>query len=123
MNGAFEALGDATRRSILELLINGERPAGSIVAALQERGEITQSAVSQQLRVLRDTELVLVRAQGTRRLYALDPTGLDDVRRWLERLGDPLAAFQQPLDALATEVARGRRSRRKQPTGQAGRAA
>jgi hypothetical protein len=62
--------------------------------------------------VLRDASLVMVRAEGTRRFYALDEAGLDAAQAWLTRLADPLGAFTQPLDALATEVARGRRSRR-----------
>lgn len=123
MTGVFEALGDATRRSIVELLVAGERPAGSIVTALQDRGQISQSAVSQHLRVLRETELVVVRAQGAQRFYALDPVGLAVVHQWVERLADPLAVFTQPLDALTTEVARGRRSRSGQARKQAGQAA
>ena len=112
MNGPFEALGDLTRRQILELLAAGEQPAGEVVAALQERAPISQPAVSQHLKVLRDAGLVTVRADGTRRLYAVDEAGLETARAWLGRLGDPLQQFEQPLDALATEVARGRRGRR-----------
>ncbi|MGY5885044.1 ArsR/SmtB family transcription factor [Modestobacter lacusdianchii] len=110
MTGAFEALGDPVRRHVLELLATGERSAGEIVAALQARAPISQPGVSQHLRVLRDAGLVTVRAEGTRRVYALDPGGLDAARAWLSGLLDPLAQFAQPLDALATEVARGRRT-------------
>ncbi|MCZ2850372.1 ArsR/SmtB family transcription factor [Modestobacter sp. VKM Ac-2978] len=109
--GAFEALGDPVRRHVLELLAAGERPAGEIVVALQARAPISQPGVSQHLRVLRDAGLVTVRAEGPRRFYALDPDGLDAARAWLAELVDPLAQFAQPLDALATEVARGRRTR------------
>jgi DNA-binding transcriptional ArsR family regulator len=112
MSRVFEALGDPVRRAILELLTGGEQPAGEIVAALQTRTPISQPAVSQHLRVLRDAGLVSVRAAGTRRFYALDGAGLDAAQDWLARLADPLGAFTQPLDALETEVARGRRSRR-----------
>jgi hypothetical protein len=68
--------------------------------------------------VLREARLVSVRAEGTRRFYALDQTGLDAAEAWLARLADPLGPFAQPLDALATEVARGRRSRRTAPVDQ-----
>jgi DNA-binding transcriptional ArsR family regulator len=115
MQGVFEALGDATRRRVLELLSAGERPAGEVVAALQERAAISQPAVSQHLRVLREAGLVTVRSEGTRRLYVVDEAGLAAARSWLARLADPLETFAQPLDALATEVSRGRRARRTAP--------
>ncbi len=100
----FDALGDPTRRQILELLASGEQPAGSVVEALP----ISQPAVSQHLKVLREARLVTVRAEGTRRLYAIDPAGIDAAQAWLGTLSsDP---FRQPLDALETEVARGKRA-------------
>ena len=83
---------------------------GPLVAALRSLAPISQPAVSQHLKVLLAAGLVSVRAAGTRRLYALDTEGLDAARVWLDRLADPLAPFAQPLDALATEVARGRRA-------------
>ncbi|MFD2024977.1 ArsR/SmtB family transcription factor [Promicromonospora aerolata] len=98
------------RRRLLELLIPGEQPAGALVTALQARVPITQPAVSQHLRVLREAELVRVRAEGTRRLYAVDDAGTAAARAWLARFED---TFAQPLDALATELARGRRERRR----------
>jgi len=113
VDAVFEALGDPTRRQILELLASGEQPAGTVVAALQARAPISQPAVSQHLKALREAGLVTVRAEGTRRLYAIDEAGLDAAKAWLTRLADPLAPFAQPLDALATEVARGRRARRR----------
>ena len=112
MPGVFEALGEPVRRAILELLAAGEQPVGPLVAALQSRAPISQPAVSQHLKVLLDAGLVSVRAAGTRRLYALDQAGVDTAQAWLSRLADPLGQFAQPLDALATEVARGRRARR-----------
>ncbi len=115
MDVVFEALGDSTRRQILELLAGGEQPAGTVVAALQARAPISQPAVSQHLKVLRAARLVAVRAEGTRRYYAIDDAGLGAAQAWLARLADPLAPFAQPLDALATEVARGRRARRTEP--------
>src|SRR5262249_46375635 len=108
----FEALGDPVRRRILELLAAGEQPVGAVVTALQALAPISQPAVSQHLKMLRETRLVTGRAEGTRRLYAIDGAGLDAAQAWLIRLADPRGAFAQPLDALATEVARGRRTRR-----------
>jgi DNA-binding transcriptional ArsR family regulator len=108
MEGPFEALGDPTRRQILELLAAGEQTVNTVAAALP----ISQPAVSQHLRVLRGAGLVSVRAEGTRRFYALDGGGIEAARGWLTQLADPLQPFAQPLDALETEVARGRRTRR-----------
>jgi DNA-binding transcriptional ArsR family regulator len=105
VDGPFEALGDRTRRQILELLAAGEQTVTAVVAVLP----ISQPAVSQHLRMLRDAGLVTARAEGTRRLYALDEAGIEAARAWLARLADP---FAQPLDALETEIARGRRARR-----------
>jgi DNA-binding transcriptional ArsR family regulator len=119
VHGVFEALGDPVRRLILELLAAGEQPAGSLAAALQSRMPISQPAVSQHLKVLREASLVSVRAMGTRRIYALDQAGLDAAHAWLARLADPPGPFTQPLDALATELARGRRARRAAHPGQA----
>ena len=114
MEGVFEALGDPTRRQILQLLAAGEQPAGALVTALP----VTQPAVSQHLKVLREARLVTMRAEGTRRLYAIDEAGLEAAQIWLVQLRDPLAPFAQPLDALATELARGRRARRALPVAQ-----
>lgn len=112
MVGVFEALGDPVRRLILELLAAGEQPTGSLVTAVQSRTPISQPAVSQHLKVLREASLVSVRTMGTRRMYALNRAGLDAAQAWLARLADPLGQFTQPLDALVTELARGRRARR-----------
>ncbi len=106
---AFDALGDPARRRILELLADGEQSVGTLVTALAAERPMSQPAVSQHLRTLRDAGLVRARADGTRRLYALEPGGIDAAAAWLQRLVDRPAPFAQPLDALATEVARGRR--------------
>ena len=108
----FDALGEPTRRRIMEVLASGERPAGAVVEAVQTELSISQPAVSQHLRVLREAGLVTVRADGTRRHYAVDRSGLEAALAWLVQVGDPASAFSQPLDALATEVERGKRSRR-----------
>jgi DNA-binding transcriptional ArsR family regulator len=107
----FAALADPTRRRILELLGDGEQSVGTLVAALAAERPLSQPAVSQHLGVLREAALVQVRAVGTRRLYRLDPVGLEAAASWLAGITDGPGAFAQPLDALATEVARGRRVR------------
>jgi DNA-binding transcriptional ArsR family regulator len=110
---AFDVLGDPVRRRILELLADGERSAGVIGATIQDEFAITQPAVSQHLKVLRDNGFASVRPDGQRRLYAVDATALRDVDRWL----DGFRRFWTPhLDALATEVARGKRQRRSEGT-------
>ena len=110
---AFDILGDPVRRCILELLADGERSAGEITSAVQERFGISQPAVSQHLRVLRENGFATVRPEGTRRLYAVDPEPLREVDAWL----DPYRRFwNSRLDALGTELARGKRQRRTTPT-------
>ena len=104
---AFDVLGDPVRRRILELLAHGERAAGDIGAVVQGEFGISQPAVSQHLRVLRDHGFATVRAAGARRLYAVDPAPLREVDAWLERYR---RFWDQRLDALDTELARGRRA-------------
>lgn len=111
MEAVFDALGDATRRRILEILAGCEQPAGAVVDALQARQPISQPAVSQHLKALRAAGLVTVRAEGARRFYAIDHDGLAAAGSWLAHIADPAPAFDQPLDALATEIAPGKRSR------------
>ncbi|GAA4997327.1 metalloregulator ArsR/SmtB family transcription factor [Pseudonocardia tropica] len=103
---AFDVLGDPVRRRILELLADGERTAGQVTEVVRAEFGISQPAVSQQLRVLRENGFATVRPQGTRRFYAVDPTGPADADAWLSRLR---GFWSQRLDALDTEVARGRR--------------
>jgi DNA-binding transcriptional ArsR family regulator len=106
---AFDILGDPVRRRILELLADGERSAGDVGAVVQREFGISQPAVSQQLRVLRDNGFATVRAEGTRRMYAVEPESLRDVDEWLA----PYRRFwNQRLDALGTELARGKRQSR-----------
>lgn len=107
---ALDILGDPVRRRILELLADGEAPAGEIGRVIQEEFGISQPAVSQHLRVLRETGFATVRPEGTRRFYALEPGPLAAADRWF----DAFRRFWQPhLDALGTELARGRRQRRR----------
>jgi DNA-binding transcriptional ArsR family regulator len=97
------------RRRILELLAGGELAAGEIGAVVQEEFGISQPGVSNHLRVLRENGFATVRADGTRRLYAVDPAPLKEVDMWLERYR---RFWDQRLDAIGTELARGRRDRR-----------
>jgi len=108
---AFDVLGDPVRRRIVEILAEkGEPSSGEIVEVIAAEFGITQSAVSQHLKTLRDTGFATVTAVGTRRLYALDVKPLQEVDSWLLQFRN----FWSPkLDALATEVARGKRRRSK----------
>lgn len=101
-------LGDPVRRRILELLAGGTRSSGEVTDVVRGEFGISQPAVSQHLRVLREAGFASVRADGTRRLYSLDTGPLDEVAAWL---GELRAQWNQRLDALATELARGRRRR------------
>jgi DNA-binding transcriptional ArsR family regulator len=86
---AFDLLGDPVRRRILELLAGGERSAGALGAVLRPEFGITQPAVSQHLRVLREAGFVRVRPAGTSRLYAADPDRLREADDWLLQLRRP----------------------------------
>ena len=108
---AFDVLGDPVRRRILELLADGEQSAGSIGATVQAEFTISQPAVSQHLKVLRDNGFASVRPDGQRRLYAVNAEALRDVDQWLETF----RRFWTPhFNALATEIARGKRESRNQ---------
>ena len=93
----------------MELLAEGELASGQVCAVIQDEFGISQPAVSGQLRVLREAGFATVRPEGARRLYAVNADPLRDVDAWLDRFRH----FWAPkLDALATEVARGKRERR-----------
>ena len=83
---AFDVLGDPVRRRILQLLASGERTAGEVAGAIQAEFGLTQPAVSRHLRVLRESGFATVRSMGTRRLYALEAAGFEDVEEWLADL-------------------------------------
>ena len=106
---AFDVLGDPVRRRILELILEDEQTSGDIVRVIRSEFGITQPAVSQHLRVLRENGFARVRPQGTRRLYAVEPAPLQVVDGWLQPFRD---FWTQRLDALGTELARERRARR-----------
>jgi len=106
---AFDVLSDPVRRRILELLADGEMSAGDVTDLVRREFQITQPAVSQHLKVLRENGFAIVRPEGTRRLYSVDAGPLRETDAWLDRFRH----FWTPhLDALATELARGKRERR-----------
>ena len=94
---AFAALSDSTRREIVEMLGGGARSAG----AIGERFPISAPAVSQHLKVLRDSGLVRVRVDGQRRVYSLDPNGLAALDHWFARMRQH---WSKSLDALEREL-------------------
>lgn len=105
---AFDVLGDPVRRRILELLGKGELASGKVTHIIGREFAISQPAVSQHLKVLRDNGFATVRPAGTRRIYAVDVTPLREVDAWLERFRH----FWEPkLHALADEIARGKEER------------
>ncbi len=106
---AFDVLGDPVRRRILELLAVGEQTSGALTQIVRAEFGISQPAVSQHLKVLRENGFASVQAVGARRLYAVDTAGLQEVDRWVAQFR---ALWNRHLDALSTELARGRRARR-----------
>ncbi len=94
---------------MLELLSDGEQSSGAVCAIIQEEFGISQPGVSQHLRVLRDSGFATVRPEGTRRLYAVNDEPLREIDAWLDNFR---RFWTPPLEALATELARGRRQRR-----------
>jgi DNA-binding transcriptional ArsR family regulator len=106
---AFDVLGDPVRRRILELLAEGELTSGAVCSVIQKEFGISQPGVSAHLRVMRESGMTTVRPEGARRLYAVNSEPLRDLDEWLGRF----RRFWAPrLDALETELARGRRERR-----------
>jgi DNA-binding transcriptional ArsR family regulator len=85
---ALDALGDANRRAIVELLAARERPVGEIAAELP----ISRPAVSRHLRLLKDAGLVEEQARGTRRIYSLRAEGVEAVQAYLAQVWDEAAA-------------------------------
>ena len=102
---AFAALADPTRRRIVELLGERQRSAGEIV----DEFDVSAPAISQHLKALRDAGLVQVRADGQRRIYALDPAGLEAIDAWLEKVR---RFWSRRLDALERELRKAERRKR-----------
>jgi len=107
---AFDILGDPVRRRILELLARGEQRSGDIVAVIQREFGISQPAVSQHLKVLRESGFADVRADGVRRVYSIEAGPLREVDAWMSQFR---GFWEHKLDSLATEIARGKRNRRR----------
>ena len=105
MEAVLRAVADESRRTLLETLAHGPATAGELAAVLP----IARPGVSRHLRVLREAGLVEVRQEAQRRIYTLRPEPLAEVDEWLGRYR---ALWEQRLDALHTEVARGKRERR-----------
>ncbi|WP_353510898.1 metalloregulator ArsR/SmtB family transcription factor [Intrasporangium sp.] len=104
---AFDVLGDPVRRRLLVLLSQGEQSSGELARVIGDEFGISHPAVSQHLKVLRDNGFTTVRAEGTRRIYAVDPAPLEELDMWLSHFR---AFWTQRLDALGTELRRGRRA-------------
>ncbi len=96
----LDALGDATRRAILDRLFDGPLPVGK----LAEGFPVSRPAISQHLRILKQAELVLDESAGTRRLYRLNPSGFDSLREYFDKFwGHALNEFKRKLEALPPE--------------------
>ena len=108
---SLSALSDPTRRRIIELLATEEHTAGELVAEF----DMSAPAISQHLKILRDSELVLVRPEGQRRVYAVNPAGFEELDAWLHRMhgfwGGRLDALENALRAEASPRAKAGRSR------------
>ncbi len=104
MDAVLQALADPSRRTVLEILRDHPASAGELADALP----IARPGVSRHLRVLREAGLVDVRQEAQRRIYSVRPEPLADVDEWL---GNYRALWLNRLDALHTEVARGKKER------------
>jgi DNA-binding transcriptional ArsR family regulator len=97
---AFDALGDPTRRAVLKRLRDGARSVGEIAEGM----DVSRPAVSQHLKILKAARLVTVHAVGTRRVYAVDASGIVSLRKWLEGFWDEaLTAFKTVAEREAAK--------------------
>ena len=95
MTNGFAALAEPMRQRIVERLARGPLSVGELAAELP----VTRPAISQHLKVLKEARLVTDRADGTKRIYRIDPAGLAEIRRWLDRFWDEsLAAFAEAAE-------------------------
>jgi DNA-binding transcriptional ArsR family regulator len=106
---AFDVLGDPVRRRLVELLAAEDAPAGAVSRVVEQEFGISQPAVARHLRVLRDAGFVAVRPDGPRRIYRLQPAVMDQLEQQVARYR---ALWSQRLDALETEITRGKRERK-----------
>jgi DNA-binding transcriptional ArsR family regulator len=102
----LDALGDSTRRVVFARLQSGERSVGEIAEGM----DVSRPAVSQHLKVLKAARLVTDRAEGTRRLYAVDPRGINALRSWLDGFwSETLSAFKEAAEREATKEVKSRK--------------
>lgn len=104
----FAVLGDPVRRRIVEVLAQGERTAGDLVQVVGGEFGISQSAVSQQLKVVRQQGFATVRSEGRRRVYTLDPGPLQAIGAWVDHYS---AFWEEALDDLGAELERAKAER------------
>ena len=116
---ALEAIGDPVRRRFVELLGDGDLTAGELAGRASAEFGISQPAASRHLRILRETGLVTSAVDGKQRVYTLDRERLDAAASWFDGV---LGFWSQRLDALETELVRGRRGARAARADEAGRA-
>jgi DNA-binding transcriptional ArsR family regulator len=107
---ALDVLGDPVRRRIMEVLAEAEHSSGEVVKIIHAEFGITQAAVSQHLRVLRENGFASVRPEGAKRIYAMEAAPMREVDQWVEQFR---VHWEPKLDALGTEVARGKLKRRR----------
>lgn len=110
----LDVLAEPTRRRIVEELAAGPRSAGALADLLHAEFGISQPAVSRHLRVLKDAGVVASTADAQRRVYALNPQAVEEVVDWADRI---TRFWNQRLDALETEIARGQSARRRTEQG------
>ena len=97
----LDALGDSTRRAILERLLNGPQPVGELARGFH----VSRPAVSQHLRILKRAHLVVDRPSGNRRLYELNPAGIEALRAYFDRFWDhALTAYKRAAEARAADT-------------------
>src|ERR687892_2085426 len=100
----LDALGDPTRRALFKRLRGGARSVGDIAEGM----DVSRSAVSQHLRVLKEAHLVSDRPEGTRRLYAVDGRGIEALRGWLDGFwSEALGRFKEAAEGEATREGEG----------------
>ena len=109
---ALDILGDPVRRRLVELLAAQDQPAGVVSRVAEAEFGISQPAVARHLRVLREAGFVSSRPDGPRRIYRLEEAVIDQLQGQVDRYR---ALWNQRLDALDTEIARGRKERRAEP--------
>src|SRR6516164_1491042 len=110
----LDALGDSTRRVVFARLQSGERSVGEIAEGM----DVSRPAVSQHLKVLKAARLVTDRAEGTRRLYAVDPRGVRALRSWLDGFwGEALSAFKEAAEREVAEEMQTMKTKRRRNYG------